>query len=295
MGLDQGLDINTEALRLVNENCDRRLKQMEAEIAVIQEGSEAIGMLKMINYSAAHNEVLKYAILYRIKKMKEYKKSESGPTWEKYCNENVQESSKTVDRILKDIGPLIENWRASVADLIGMPLSKIRYLGRSVAAGEADFNGEAIVYEGRKIPITPENTEDIEALIESLQEVHKKEKEDLIRKHERESRKQERIAQEEIESLKVERSALVKENQRLKVFDIEEKPIEWNMEQVKTLNDSAMTFVSCCEKFIVDPRLQKDLHVQAKVMVAMNLARNAILDLEEQWNDVMNPPRDFNL
>ena len=267
------------------ERANLELEKLKSEIDAIREESESLGILKKIKYDMAHNEMLKYTVLYQIKEKKEHLKG--GMTWKEFC-ESIGEPDRTVDRILKEIKPIVEAFSANLANLIGMPLSKIRYLGSSVSANLADFDGESIIYEGRKIPITPENKEDIEALIEALKETHQKEKTELQSKLNRLENNKDRIIKEETETLKTERDALIKENQQLKVFDIEDKDPEWSLEQIKVIEKAAHDFNLLCRKFILDDRLDDDLHLQGKVQASMTEARNAVRNLEQLWNERFN-------
>jgi len=259
--------------------------KMKIEVEAIREESEALGILKKIDYDITQNEMLKYTVLYRIKESKDYRKG--GKTWDEFC-ESIGEPRRTTDRILNEVAPVIEAFSAKLTNLIGCPLSKIRYLGRTVSANLADFDGNALVFEGQKIPLTPEHKEDIEAVIDTIKETHKKEKEELQAKLKKEAKEKEALSKETIKGLASEKDDLIQANRRLKVFDIGDNDLEWSFEQIEVIEGAAQDFNLLCRKFIIDDRLKDDLHLQAKVQTAMTEAKLAIRDLQRLWDETFN-------
>jgi len=126
-------------------------------------------------------------------------------------------------------------------------------------------------------------TEDIEALIETLQETHKKEKEELQAKLNRLERNKERLVEEETKTLKAERDALSREVTRLKVFDIEDKDITWSLQRMEEIRKAADDFDTLCRMFIFDDRLDDDLHNQALVEGVIKEVKMLIMTLEQDW------------
>ena len=151
--------------------------KMKDEIEGVRDEAKAVGILQKIAYDDAHNKMLKYAVLYQIKKSKSYKKG--GMTWEDFCPAAVGETSRSVDNVIKDIKPLLyDKFSEKFSDLLGFGFNKIRYLGRSVSEKFSDFKDGCLIFDGEKIPLTPENTEEIEAAIDTMKEAHKKQLED---------------------------------------------------------------------------------------------------------------------
>jgi len=272
---------------------EAEMKKMKAEIPVLLSESEAIGVLKKIRFDKAQNDVLKYAVLHKIKENKAYKKV--GKTWEEFCDE-IGEARKTVDTILKDAGPLLDRLSAESANLLGMPLSKIRYLGKSISGRSANLSGNALVFEGREIPLTPENKDDIEEVIDTIKETHKQEKKDLQKKLEREAKKKEKILKADIENLTLEKRGLLEDNKRLSVFEKKQKTdedIEWCERQMAEIEKACDTFAILCEKFIIDERLEDDIARQAKVEAYIERARLSLRNLYRDWVDQFIPDPDL--
>jgi len=274
---------------------DLEVKKLESEIDAIREESYAKGILDKIKHDEKCNEMLKWAVLYRVKQNKEYKKG--GMTWEEFCKKVFDEPDKkdlgrNVNRNLKDIGPIVDAFSDKLSDLAGVPFNEIRYLGRSISDKLSDFDGEAIIYEGRKVPITRENAEDIRALVKSMRDSHRQEKEKLESKIDRLEKSKNQIINEEIDGLKREKKCLIDENERLKKFDIEGKDLEWSLEQAQEIAKAAHSFCVLCRKFIMDDRLEDDIELQAKVEGSLAEARTAILSLNKIWDDRFNSQDD---
>ena len=156
-----------EIYAVARQKADAEMAQLRGEMDAVREESFALGVLKKIEYDRAHNEMLKYVVLHRIKQGKDYRKG--GLSWAGFC-EAIGESVSTVDRTIKDLLPLYEAFSGKLMELSGVGLSNIRYLGRSISASEAEIENGHLVIDGNKIPIDPEHKEEIEAAINAMRE-----------------------------------------------------------------------------------------------------------------------------
>src|SRR6056297_1477881 len=128
----------------------------KTELDMIREESKALGVLQKINYDQAHNELLKYAMLYQVRESKEYKAG--GLTWEQFCEE-VGELRRSIDRKLKDIEPFVDNFQDKLSQFSKIPFNKIRYLGKIMGQDWDNLSqntGNSIIINEKSIPITPE-------------------------------------------------------------------------------------------------------------------------------------------
>lgn len=164
-------DIANEIYSIAKETAEIEIAKMRDEMNAVRTESHALGILQKIKYDNANNELLKHLILYQLKKNKEYLKG--GMTWEEFCK-SIGEPRRTLEEKLKDISPFVDNLTASFAAFSEVPFNKIRYLGRSIAAESAGFDGNCLIIEDVKIALKPENKDDIEALIDNLKETQKK-------------------------------------------------------------------------------------------------------------------------
>ncbi|QSV44911.1 hypothetical protein [Geobacter benzoatilyticus] len=146
---------------------EKELSAQREEMEAVRQESFAMGAIKAIDANIAYNEFLKVITIYRIKQQKDYKFG--GMTWDEFCEANGI-ARRTIDRIIEEVRPVFEAFSANLADLCGMPLSKIRQLGNSVSANLAEIQDNAIIYGDETIPITPDHCDEIQALIDRINE-----------------------------------------------------------------------------------------------------------------------------
>ena len=283
------VDIHVEALNdavdVAEKTSNFKLQKMQNEMAAVREESKALGVLQKIKYDNSHNELLKYAMLYQIKQKKEYK--QGGMTWEQFC-EAAGESVRNVDRTLKDLRPIYNHFSDNLSDFLNIPFSKIKYLGRSFSDNLSENENGDLVIDDTPIPLTSDNKEEIEAAIDTWIETHKKEKQTLQKKLDRTTKNQDKIIEEETKGLKVERDALVKEVERLKPLDIEEKDSTWSVEHMEKLLEIMADFEAHARKFMIDKRLHKDMTSQAKAEQFIDIVYRMARGLKQDWDDEFN-------
>lgn len=280
-------DVNVEALNsaidVAARESEAKLAKLEGEVEVIREESRVIGVLQKINYDKAHNELLKYAMFFQVRQRKEYKKE--GMTWEQFC-EAAGENVRNVNRILKDVRPIYEQFQDNLSCFSEVNFNKIKYLGRSFQDNLSQ-NGELIL-GGDHIPLTPDNKDEIEAAIDTLIESHKKEQKDLKAKLNKARKNTERIIEEETKGLKAERDALVKEVGRLKEFDPAEKDISWAEEYLSGLKDLVAQFDVGVRRMVMDERLHDAMDVQARCQVFIDTMVRQAKGLQRDWDAQFN-------
>lgn len=274
--------VATMQLQRQLEQVQQELERVRSEQEAVRDESQAFGILQKIDYDLAHNKMLKFVVLHRIKQAKDYR--QGGMTWAQFC-EAIGESQRSVDRVLSEIQPIIEAASAKLADFTGMDFSKIRHLGRTLSANLAEIEDGTLVVDDVKIPLKPENKDDIEALIDNLRESQKKETGELRTKVAKLEKNLEKVVKEETETLRLERDGLIREVKRLKPFDLEEKDRTWSVERMKAVEDACRGFVLACSKFSVDERLGEDMHLQGKIEGMMNEVDKEFADLRRRWNE----------
>lgn len=168
---DPQVEAANEIYKTAREHADMELANLKAGIEGIRIESQAIGILKKIEYDTLHNEMLKYVVLLKLRDSKEYK--QGGMTWAQFCEDVVGEPKRTVDEKIADIRPLADKVWGVFAQMTGVTFSKIRYLGRQIGQGVAQIEDNTLIVDDQRIPISPEHKDDIAALIDSLKESHK--------------------------------------------------------------------------------------------------------------------------
>ncbi len=130
--------------------------------------AKAMGILEKIRLDRSYNDFIEAMTLYQIKEMKAYK--EGGFNWEKFC-EAVKMNWRTADRIIEDIRPLYDLYSDNVSTFSGIPLNKIRYLGKALSDTVTDFvTEEGILIGDERVPVLPENSDVIAAHFDHLVE-----------------------------------------------------------------------------------------------------------------------------
>ena len=133
---------------------DMEISRLKNEIDTRIEQAEAKGVLKKIANDRHYNDLIEAVVLYRVKEAKAYKAG--GLTWKEFCD-GVGIDQKQADRIINDIRPIYESFSGNLSNFSGIPINKIRYLGKAVSS-ESDNLSETI----------PDTPEEIEAFVDDL-------------------------------------------------------------------------------------------------------------------------------
>ena len=209
----QHADSTEKMKRIMTLSADQT--QSEKEVA-IGEIFEMAGKIKATNFFKSQSEFFSLLMLKKVKDSKEYRER-FGMTWEQFCT-HAGLNWRTIDRNLEDLKPFHQDFLQTFVNFSGVTFSKIKYLGMTESVTVTE---NAITYNGETIPVDQEHAEEIQSLFETLEENHKKEKdeadttlrtkerllkskEDTINKMERELKRLERT---------VEKSELTEEEQ----------------------------------------------------------------------------------
>ena len=224
--------------------------------------------------------------LKQVKESQIYKDILGMGSWESFCN-HLGISRAKADIDIQNLNTFGEDFLLTVSSF-KVGYRDLRKLRKSIADGEIIIDSESIEIDGEKIPFDPDHKEDLQAAIERIVD----EKEEKIQELKKLEKNKDKIIEEETKALKTERDALIKENQRLKVFDPEaqgDKDITWCEEQMKEIYKACANFTVACQKFIIDDRLKEDMHNQAKVEGIMAEAEMMLADLRRRWTDYFIP------
>lgn len=270
------------------EKLELELEKAKREILAIQKESTALGKIKAADCNIAFNKLLKYAVIFEIKKNKDYRKG--GMTWTDFCR-SIGEADRTVERTLKDLRPIYDELSDKIYDFLGMSFNKARHLGRSISDGTSSIEDGTLIIDGAKIPIAPENTDEIEAAIDALKDSHRREKEELQGKVKKLKRRVKNVENEEINGLRTERDALVKENVRLKKFDPEDGTDHTKqVEQLTEIHKALATPMALIRIFMNDDFVSEDRQLQAQASAAIMAMQDALSDLYHDYVERFRPP-----
>ena len=158
-------------------------EQAEGEVASLKSKLEAapwiyemLGKVKTLAFTEAQTKFFKLVLLKQVKDEKLYREK-FGMTWAKFC-EMVGLSYRTIDDQLADLKPFKAEFLTNFVNFSGFDFRKIKYLGDPKLTDSVNFTDNTIIYNGETIPVTPEHADEIQALLEKLEEDHKKQLED---------------------------------------------------------------------------------------------------------------------
>lgn len=268
-----------------NQQIAEELEQQKRE-KLIAQCHELIGRTQVSSLIGKFGAVTSLMSLRQLKESKIYRDIPGVGTWEKLCN-YLGMSRRKVDEDLQNLDVLGEEFLATCRQF-SLGYKDLRKLRKSVAAGEITIGSECLEVNGEKIPFDADHKEDLEAAIERVIE----QKEEKIQELKKLENNKDKIIEEETKALKTERDALIKENQRLKIFDPEaqgDKDITWCEEQIKEIYKACTSFAVLCQKFIIDDRLRGDMPGQARVEGFMTEAEMALAELRRRWTDYFIP------
>lgn len=121
--------------------------------------------------------------------------------------------------------------------------------------------------------------------VDDLQRMSVTEMRDLIKKLKHETDK---VVKAEVKNLETEKKALVKEVERLKIFDPEGKDASWAVEQMQVIDKIADEFDSALRKFVKDPRIIEHPEIQAKVEGIQTRMEKRVQIFVQEWNEFVN-------
>lgn len=157
-------------------------RQKEESIASV---SEAMGKIMATNFFRAQADFFTMVMLKKVKDSREYLRF--GMTWQQFCDRSGIKR-RTIDRDLQNLEPFRQDFLGQLANISGVTYNKVKYLGIEAKESLAILANNAITYNGETIPVDAEHKEDILALLETIEENHKKkleEKEAAIRTKDR--------------------------------------------------------------------------------------------------------------
>jgi hypothetical protein len=211
---------HAESVELMKKKIEKTTEEIQRDKEnAIGKIYEAAGKIKAMKFQKSQSKFFMYLMLKQVKEEKEYR-DRFGMSWEHFCN-YIGVDKRRIDEKLAELRLFKTEFLADFANFSGVTINKIKYLGDAILADSAQIVGNAISYNGETIPVDLEHAEEIRALIETLEENHKKEKdegdttlrtkerllkskEDIINKMERELKRMERT---------IEKSELTEEEQ----------------------------------------------------------------------------------
>lgn len=129
------------------------------------------GRIEAMNFHRAQSEFFMLVMLKRVKESKEYREK-LDMTWTQFC-ESVGVKWRTIDDKLSELKPLKVEFMQAFVNFSGFDFNKIKYLAEASLTDSVKISGNCILYNGQEIAITPENKDEIQAVLEKIEADHK--------------------------------------------------------------------------------------------------------------------------
>lgn len=282
---DPALHMEMETLRGEREDRIAAEKVQVVRERLIAQTHEAIGRIQAAGAFRKLATVAELVWLKELKEAKVYRDLPGVGTWETLCK-YLGKDRRTTDEDLQNLAMFGEDFLETSRQLsIGYremrQLRQLTYDGESFQVSE---DGKTVIIEGESITLgDADAAPELEAALEKILTKNKT----LSERNKKLEKDFKGAVKEETNSLETEKKALLKEVQRLKAFDPEEKDREWSVEQMETIEKATIEYVNLVQKFIIDPRIQDDRQLQAQVSGHLQNAELALYDQRQRLDDII--------
>lgn len=279
---DPALHMEMETLR--GERQERlTAEETQAERALsIQQGSEIAGRIQAFSMMGKLVTVTTLVQLKRAKDLKVYRDIPGIGTWEKYCD-YLGIDRHTINEKLNQLGTLGEEFMVTAAEM-QISFRDLRALRQLTHDGAVIIDGDCLRIDDESIPIDQDHAEDLQAAIERIIN----DRQQISQRVDKLEKQFKSAVDEETKGLKTEKKALLKEVERLKVYDPEERDRSFCADQMEAIRESTLELVAQMSKFIVMPDVTDDPVIMGQVEGYMQTAELALKDLRGRWEDTVN-------
>lgn len=280
----QEMGLALEMTPLVEEREQQKLQaaeQVDRESRIAQT-YEIAGRIQAFTFMG---KVLTVGVLIQLKQIKELKSYRDLPnvgTWDKYC-QYLGFSRQKVDEDLQNLATFGEEFLQTVGGF-GLGYRDMKKLRQLTHDGTVTIDADCITIGDETIPINPDHADELQTAIEQIIT----QKNEIAERNKKLEKDFSGAVKEEVKGYHSKEKALLKEVERLKAFDPEEKDREWSVEQMAAIETATIEYVNLIQKFIIDPRFDEDRHLQARVSGHLQNAEMALYDQRQRLNDVIN-------
>lgn len=262
------------------ERARREAEQADREVRIAQ-AHEIAGRVQAFTFVGKVLTVGSLVQLKNIKETKVYRELPNIGTWESYCK-YLGLSRQKIDEDLTNLAKFGEEFLLTVGtfSLGYRDMKKLRQLTHD---GTVQMVEDAITIGGETIPIDKDHTEELQTAVEKLLETFKSQEARIekLEKH------KDQLVAEETKNLTTEKKALLKEVERMKAFDPEEKDQQWAVKAMAVIEQQTGEMATSVHKFVTDERFADDRHLQALVMGHLTEARLILSDLEKRLLNII--------
>jgi len=282
---DPALHMEMETLRAErNELINAEEAQAERE-RLIAQTHEAVGRIQAAGAFRKLATVAELVWLRDLKEVKIYRDLPGVGTWEKLCN-YLGKDRRTTDEDLQNLATFGEDFLETSRQLsIGYremrQLRQLQYDGESFQIAD---DGKTVIIEGEAILLGDDSAPLIEGALEKLL-IKNKTLADRNKKLEKEFKA---AVKEEIHGLETEKKSLLERVKQLEVYEPDETDREWSVKQMEAIAAAAGAFQLSVTRFVIDPRVNDDRHLQARISGHLHEAEMALHDLRLRLDEIID-------
>jgi hypothetical protein len=262
-------------------------KDQEDFSRAMERTHQAIGWVQANTLMARHTTLAALVELKKLKESGEYKKA--GKTWAQCCEESGW-ARRTIDRLILDLRPLAEEFLVRLAEkrFTVIEAKRLAMLGTSVKLVDASkasqighvANSEAaIIIDEKEVPFDETHRNEILAIVD-----------EALSKREKDTKKIQKELTEANKEHSTEKKSLLKEIERLKPFDPEDKALDANLKQVLSLEKMVGEVENALRRFSFDKRLNINEHpeIVARIHGAIVRTITRWRELEKDFEHYLN-------
>jgi|GEM_PF-2103717 len=217
-----------------------------------------------------------------VKESKLYRDLPEVGTWDNFCK-SIGLSRQKVDEDLQNLAVFGEEFLL-MGRRFSLGYQDLRKLRQLTHDGAVIIEGECLVIADESIPIDQDHADELQAAIEKIIE----DKSKLTQRVEKLEKDFSGAVKEETKGLQQEKKALLAENKRLQAFDPQEQDREWSVKQMIEIEKATDDYTALVGRFIIDPRLNDDRNLQARVSGHLQEAEMMLHDLRRQLDGIIN-------
>lgn len=281
---DPALHMEMETLRREREERLNAEENQAARESRIAEAHEVAGRVQALNMIGKVVTVTTLVQLRNVKESKAYKDIPNIGTWDKYC-EYLGFSREKLDFDLKNLSEFGEKFLVTVTSFgLGYralrQLRQLKYDGESFSMSE---DGKTVIIEGEAIALGDDAAPEIEAALEKLLDKNKT----LRDRNTKLERDLKGAVKEETAGLLSEKKALLERVKTLEVFEPKEDDREWSIKGMAAIEAAAGALQVAIAGFVIDPHVESDRHIQARVDGHLREAEMALHDVRRILDNVI--------
>lgn len=275
------------ALNMGELEAERERQQQEKEEQVdreqrIAQVHQVIGRVQANMLMSKFADVGSLVWMKEIKEAKLYRDLPGVGTWDNFCK-TIGLSRQKVDEDLQNLSIFGEEFLL-MGRRFSLGYQDLRKLRQLAHDGTVTIEGECIRIGEEAIPINEDHADELQAAIEQIITA----KDEITKRVDKLEKDFKGALKEETKGLHSEIKAYKERVKTLELYEPKEHDREWSVKQMAVVEEAAGAFQIAVSKFVADPRLKEDRHLQALVSGHLHEAEMALHDARARLDEVID-------